>query len=88
MVRLRKGDALQDVAEDLNAALTGLRDLVSQDRVLLGEVREEVAAALDGKSDLEPILEKIDQISSGYLLSDEELISSPEESLASSVTSD
>lgn len=79
-VHLRKGDALKDVAQDINEALTGLRGLVKRDRVLLEEVREEVSAALGGDHrDLGPILSKMDRITAVYRLSEDDPIPAPEE---------
>ena len=78
-VHLRKGDALKDVAQDLTETLVGLRSLVERDRVLLGEVRCEITDALDDDKTLEPILGKIDRITAGYRLSEEDPVPSPEE---------
>lgn len=78
-VYLRKGDALKDVARDMNETLTGLRALVERDRVLLQEVREDLGTALSDHIELEPILAKMDHITAAYRLTDEEPIPAPEE---------
>lgn len=78
-VHLRKGDALKDVAADLNDALTGLRGLVERDRLLLEEVRRDIGTALEGRSELMPILSKMDRITAAYRLTKDDPVPSPEE---------
>lgn len=77
-VFLRKGDALGDVADDLNLALTGLRSFVERDRVLLSEVRQEVTDALEGRPELPSIMEKIDHITKAYRVSEDDPVPSLE----------
>lgn len=78
-VHLRKGDALNDVAQDMNDALLGLRGLVERDRVLLEDVRRDLTDAFGDSGDLPPILAKMDRITAAYRLDDDEVIPAAEE---------
>ena len=77
-VVLRKGDALTDVADDMNEMLAGLRALAQRDRRLVADVREALTAAFPESDDLPPILAKLDSIAAAYRLSDEDPIPSAE----------
>ncbi len=78
-VVLRRGDALTDVAEDMNEMLSGLRALVQRDRRLVDDVRQELTQAYPDSGDLPPILAKLERISAAYRLAEEDPIPSAEE---------
>ena len=78
-VVLRKGDALTDVAEDMNETLSGLRALVERDRRLVSDVRQELTETFKEHDDLPPILAKLDRIGAAYRLSEEDSMPAAEE---------